>query len=100
MKRRTFIQSVIGFLALPFLPKSKAIFKPVSSYKGKTPTEFGTFTGKPRRYKRFEPHIKPMFVRLDAPCPLFEDLKPVELKKVKGCIILNDNFVHRFTAPE
>ena len=51
MKRRTFIKRCFGILALSCLPQTKpkpkveACFKPVSSYIGNAPTEFGQQIG-------------------------------------------------------
>ncbi len=45
MERRAFLKAVLGVAVAPCLPQTKpkieACFKPVSSYKGEAPNEFG-----------------------------------------------------------
>ena len=86
MKRRTFIQSILGFLVLPFLPKAKA--------KGLPPTfDFTRFEQvkelpnnpkgkiKWRRYEALEPSTEPLFDEEFNPTKIYQDSVQVSIKE-------------------
>ena len=59
MKRRTFIQSIIGFLSLPFVPKSKAKLTPLFEDLDPYPQEFKEVSGINEEMLGTKPKLQP-----------------------------------------